>query len=147
MNRYANLMEDPEVEIICDMRSDTVTRPDAGMCAAMTDADVGDDVMGEDPSTNALEARLAEMLGKEAAFFVTSGTQGNFTGLLGHCGRDEEILVGCGYHVHTYEAAGTSVLGGIALHPIEPEADDLLAPGDIAAAVKGDDPHLRSYGW
>ncbi len=125
-----------------DLRSDTVTLPDEGMRRAMYEAELGDDVYGEDPSVNRLEETVAERLGKDAALFVSSGTMGNLTALLAHCGRGEEVIVGRGYHVAAYEAAGSSVLGGIAICPIPVEADGSLSPDRISAEVKPDDSHM-----
>ncbi|MEM9551603.1 MAG: low-specificity L-threonine aldolase [Pseudomonadota bacterium] len=142
MNRYATVDRDADVALTCDLRSDTVTRPDAGMRAAIAEAEVGDDVFGEDPQVQRLEAAMSERLGKEAGLFVSSGTQGNLTALLSHCARGEEIVVGQGYHVSTYEAAGASVLGGIALSSLTPQADGGLDPSEIAGAVKPDDFHF-----
>lgn len=127
---------------LCDLRSDTVTRPDAGMMAAIAAADLGDDVYGEDPSVNHLETLLAERLGKEAGLLLPTGTQSNLVALLAHCGRGEEILVGVDYHVNKYEAAGASVLGGIALCPLPIQTDGSLHPDVIGAAVKPDDSHM-----
>ena len=125
-----------------DLRSDTVTHPDEGMRRAMYEAELGDDVYGEDPSVNRLEESVAERLGKDAALFVSSGTMGNLTALLAHCGRGEEVIVGRGYHVAAYEAAGSSVLGGIAICTIPVEADGGLSPDRISAQVKPDDSHM-----
>ncbi|WP_299620683.1 low-specificity L-threonine aldolase [uncultured Tateyamaria sp.] len=141
MNQYAAVQDAPAAPILCDLRSDTVTRPDAGMMAAMAAAEVGDDVYGEDATVNRLEATLAERLGKEAGLFLSSGTQSNLVGMLAHCARGEEVLVGRGYHIYTYEAAGASVLGGIALDPLEVAADGGLEPAAITAAIKDDDSH------
>ncbi|MEP0155528.1 low-specificity L-threonine aldolase [Pseudophaeobacter sp.] len=143
MNQYAGTS--PSLgrnQPLCDLRSDTVTRPDAGMMAAIAAADLGDDVYGEDPSVNRLEALLAERLGKEAGLLLPTGTQSNLVALLAHCGRGEEILVGVDYHVNKYEAAGASVLGGIALCPLPIQGDGSLHPDAIAAAVKPDDSHM-----
>ena len=116
MNQYAGTARaDGSGTPVCDLRSDTVTRPDAGMLAAMAAAEVGDDVFGDDPTVNRLEAVLAERIGKEAALFVPTGTQSNFCAMLAHCARGEEVIAGQGYHVVAYEAAGASVLGGMAL--------------------------------
>lgn len=142
MSRYAGLAGAGGGTVLCDLRSDTVTRPDAGMMAAMAAAELGDDVYGEDPSVNRLEAVLAERLGKDAALFLPTGTMSNLAGLLAHCQRGEEIVTGAGYHVYAYEAAGASVLGGIALCPVPVRADGALDPGVIAGAVKEDDSHL-----
>ena len=141
MNQYAAMQDAPAVPILCDLRSDTVTAPDAPMRAEMAAAEVGDDVYGEDTTVNRLEATLAERLGKEAALFLTSGTQSNLVGLLAHCARGEEIITGRGYHIWKYEAAGASVLGGIALDPLPVAEDGALEPDAIAAAIKDDDPH------
>ncbi|MFL4469796.1 low-specificity L-threonine aldolase [Tateyamaria armeniaca] len=141
MNQYAAMQDAPAVPIICDLRSDTVTAPDAAMRAAMADAEVGDDVYGEDTTVNRLEQSLAERLGKEAGLFLTSGTQSNLVALLSHCARGEEIITGRGYHIWKYEAAGASVLGGIALDPLEVAQDGALEPDAIRAAIKEDDPH------
>ncbi|MBE1285647.1 MAG: low-specificity L-threonine aldolase [Rhodobacteraceae bacterium] len=126
---------------VCDLRSDTVTRPDAAMRKAMYDAEVGDDVYGDDPQINLLEHSLAERLGKEAGLFVPSGTMSNLLALLSHCQRGEEIIVGHDYHVFIDEAAGASVLGGMALYPLPVRPDGALEPADISAAVKEDDFH------
>ncbi|MBY5934637.1 low-specificity L-threonine aldolase [Tateyamaria omphalii] len=142
MNQYAAMSTAPTKPIICDLRSDTVTRPDAAMRKAMADAEVGDDVFGDDPTVNRLEATLAERLGKDAGLFLASGTQSNFVGLLAHCARGEEIITGRPYHIHKYEAKGASVLGGIAFEPLDPAPDGALEAGAIAAAVKEDDPHM-----
>lgn len=124
-----------------DLRSDTVTRPDATMRAAMAEAVVGDDVYGDDPTVNRLEAAVAELLGKPAALFLPSGTQSNLAAVLAHCARGEEIVVGDAYHIYRDEAAGASVLGGVAFFPIPTQVDGSLHPQDIADAVKPDDPH------
>jgi len=141
MSQYAQTPGGPVAEVICDLRSDTVTRPDAAMRAAMAAAEVGDDVYGEDPNVNRLEAALAERSGKEAALFLPTGTQSNLVALLAHCGRGEEILTGRGYHVYKYEAGGASALGGIVLDPLGVSADGGLRPAEIAAAVKEGDSH------
>lgn len=126
---------------ICDLRSDTVTRPDAGMRRAMAEAAVGDDVYGDDPTVLALEGQAARLLEKEQAAFFPSGTQSNLAAMLAHCDRGDEIITGQGYHVHASEARGASVLGGIALTPIDVEADGSVTPASIIAAVKPNDPH------
>lgn len=141
MNQYAALQDAPVTPILCDLRSDTVTTPDAAMRAVMAEAEVGDDVYGEDITVNRLEATLAERLGKEAGLFLTSGTQSNLVGMLAHCARGEEIITGRGYHIWKYEAAGASVLGGVALDPLEVAQDGGLDPDTIRAAIKDDDPH------
>ena len=142
MNQYAKMDGAQPTHVICDLRSDTVTRPDAAMRQAMADADVGDDVFGDDPTVNRLESALAERLGKDAGLFLTSGTQSNFVGLLAHCARGEEIVTGRPYHIYKYEAKGASVLGGIAFDALDVGADGALDPEQVVAAVKDDDPHL-----
>lgn len=142
MTQYASAQNASSVPVICDLRSDTVTAPDAAMRAAMVEADVGDDVYGEDVTVNRLEAMLAERLGKEAGLFLTSGTQSNLVGMLSHCARGEEILTGREYHIYKYEAAGASVLGSIALDPLDVSADGGLEPDAIRGAIKdSDDSH------
>ncbi len=127
--------------VICDLRSDTVTRPDAEMRRAMAEAEVGDDVYGEDPEVNLLEAELAERLGKEAGLFLPSGTMSNLAAMLAHCARGDEAIVGAGYHVFLHEARGASVLGGIALSPVPLTDSGGVAAEAVAGAVQPDDPH------
>jgi threonine aldolase len=112
------------------------------MRAAMAKAVTGDDVYGEDPEVNRLEATLAALLGKEAGLFVASGTQSNLSAILAHCARGEEVLVGQPYHVCSAEAAGASVLGGVALHPLPTGPMGEIAAAAVTAAVKPDDPHF-----
>ncbi|MDJ0683357.1 MAG: low-specificity L-threonine aldolase [Alphaproteobacteria bacterium] len=138
---YGDFSIDRDTRGTIDLRSDTVTRPTKGMRAAMAAAEVGDDVYGDDPTVNALEERLADMTGKEAALFVASGTQSNLSALLAHCARGEEFIAGGDYHTFCAEAAGAAVLGGIAPHAIPVQKDGGLAPEDVAGAVKPDDPH------
>ncbi|MBO6774995.1 MAG: low-specificity L-threonine aldolase [Marinibacterium sp.] len=142
MNQYANSNQTTGNRPVCDLRSDTVTQPDAAMRAAMASAELGDDVYGEDPQINRLESELAERLGKEAGLFLPTGTQSNLTALMAHCGRGEEALVGRPYHVYTYEAQGASVLASIALCPLPVRPDGGLDPDDIRDAVKDDDSHF-----
>jgi threonine aldolase len=141
MSQYTQISGLSGVGATCDLRSDTVTRPDAGMRAAMADAEVGDDVYGEDPTLNRLEQSLTERAGKDAALFLPTGTQSNLVAMLAHCGRGEEVITGRDYHVYKYEAGGASALGGIVLDPLKVSADGGLEPADIAAAVKEDDSH------
>ncbi|OZI66094.1 low-specificity L-threonine aldolase [Bordetella genomosp. 1] len=125
-----------------DLRSDTVTRPSEGMREAMMRAPVGDDVMGDDPTTRELEAVLAERAGKEAGLYCPSGTQSNLVGLMAHCGRGDEYLVGQLAHTFKYEGGGAAVLGSIQPQPIEHAADGSLPIEKLAAAIKPlDDPH------
>jgi threonine aldolase len=126
---------------VVDLRSDTVTRPTAAMRAAMAAAEVGDDVFGDDPTVNALQARIAEVLGKEAALFVTSGTQGNLVATLSHCARGDEAIVGQHAHTYRYEAGGAAVLGSVQPQPLEHAPDGSLPLEAIAAAIKPRDAH------
>ena len=109
-----------------DLRSDTVTRPTAAMRQAMANAEVGDDVYGEDPTVNRLEALAASMLGHEAAVFVSSGTQGNLLALLGHCQRGDEYIAGQLAHCYRTEGGGGAVLGGIQPQPLDFQSDGTL---------------------
>ncbi|MGB6187724.1 MAG: low-specificity L-threonine aldolase [Aeromonas molluscorum] len=125
-----------------DLRSDTVTQPTDAMRQVMLHAQVGDDVYGEDPGVNALEEYAASRLGKEAALFVPSGTMSNLLGVLSHCQRGEEALLGNGAHIYRYEAMGSAVLGSVALNPVPMQADGTLAFSDLKQAIKPDDPHF-----
>ncbi len=98
-----------------DLRSDTVTRPTPAMREAMAKAEVGDDVLGDDPTVNRLQAMAAERMGKEAALFVPSGTMGNLAAVLSHCGRGDEVILGDQAHTFIFEAGGVAALGGV--HP------------------------------
>ncbi|MEQ8665919.1 MAG: low-specificity L-threonine aldolase [Rhodospirillales bacterium] len=124
-----------------DLRSDTVTRPSPGMIRAMAEAATGDDVFGDDPTTNALEERVAELLGKEAALFTTSGTQSNLLALMAHCARGEEFICGDRYHVYSDEAGGAGVLGSAVACPLPTLENGSLDPAAVDAAVKPDDVH------
>lgn len=119
-----------------DLRSDTLTKPTDEMRAVMASAEVGDDVYGEDPTVNGLEAHVAELLGMEAAMFVASGTQSNLCAILAHCQRGDEYLVGQTAHTYRYEAGGAAVLGGIQPQPIEMGADGTMALADIERYIK-----------
>jgi len=125
-----------------DIRSDTVTRPCPGMRQAMFDARVGDDVYGDDPSVNALEAQAAQITGKEAALFLTSGTQSNLTALLSHCDRGDEYIAGMDAHTYLYEAGGGAVLGGIQPQPIAFNEKGELPLELIKKMIKPDDMHF-----
>jgi len=127
---------------VIDLRSDTVTRPTAAMKAAMIDAEIGDDVYGEDPGVNALEALAAERLGKEAALFVPSGTQGNLAALLAHCQRGDEYIAGADAHTYRFEAGGAAVLGGIQPQPVPFNDRGELDLADVRAAIKPNDFHF-----
>ncbi len=124
-----------------DLRSDTVTQPSPAMRRAMVDAPVGDDVYGEDPTVNRLEALAAELLGKEAALFVPSGTMGNLVCLLVHCGRGDEYIVGDKQHTYLYEAGGSAAVGSIHSQVLPSNDDGTLDPTLIEAAIRGDDVH------
>ncbi len=126
---------------LCDLRSDTMTGPDVDMYDAMTTAAVGDDVYGEDPTVAALEQRLADMLGKEAAVFFPTGTQSNLAAVMAHCGRGDEIVIGNSYHIYCDEAAGVSVLAGVSMNAVPTDEDGALTPETITSAIKEDDPH------
>ncbi len=125
-----------------DLRSDTVTRPTPAMLTAMTRAETGDDVYGEDPTVNELEHVAAELTGKDAAIFATSGTQGNLLGLLSHCERGHEYIVGFTAHTYRYEGGGAAVLGGIQPCPIPFNARGELPLEAIRESVKPDDSHF-----
>jgi len=125
-----------------DLRSDTVTRPSAGMRRAMAQAELGDDVFGDDPTVNRLQAKAAEMFGFEAALFFPSGTQSNLAALMSHCGRGDEYLVGQDAHTYRFEAGGGAVLGSIQPQPIENLPDGTMDLAKVEAAIKPDDPHF-----
>jgi threonine aldolase len=125
-----------------DLRSDTVTRPTPAMRAAMAAAEVGDDVFADDPTVNALQERIAAMLGKEAALFLPTGTQSNLCGLMAHCGRGDEYLVGQMAHTYRWEGGGAAVLGSIQPQPLNQGADGTIALAEIEAAIKPDDAHF-----
>ncbi len=126
---------------IVDLRSDTVTNPTEEMRAAMAQAEVGDDVYGEDPTINRLEEMAAALVGKEAAIFVPSGTMGNLAAVLAHCGRGDEVIVGDKAHTVLFEAGGVSALGGVHSRQIPNQPDGTLAFQDILGAIRSDDIH------
>ncbi|EGR0058538.1 TPA: low-specificity L-threonine aldolase [Vibrio vulnificus] len=125
-----------------DFRSDTVTRPTPAMREAMANAIVGDDVYGDDPTVNELEAFAAKEADFEAALFTTSGTQANLLGLMAHCERGDEYLCGQQAHNYRYEAGGAAVLGSIQPQPVENDPDGTLPFDKLAAAIKPDDSHF-----
>src|SRR4051812_17451099 len=127
---------------VVDLRSDTVTRPSAGMRAAMASAEVGDDVFGDDPTVIALQERAAELLGFEAALFFPSGTQSNLAALMTHCQRGDEYLVGQEAHTYRYEAGGGAVLASVQPQPIANRPDGSMDLAEVEAAIKPDDPHF-----
>jgi threonine aldolase len=127
---------------LIDLRSDTVTRPTPAMREAMMRAPLGDDVFGDDPTVNALQERIAALLGFEAALFMPSGTQSNLCAVMSHCQRGDEYLVGQHAHTYRYEAGGAAVLGSVQPQPIAHQGDGTLALADIEAAIKPDDAHF-----
>lgn len=126
---------------LVDFRSDTVTRPSAAMRKVMTDAEVGDDVYGEDPTVNRLEAMTAERLGTQAALFVPSGTMGNLLALLSHCARGDEYISGQDAHIYRWEGGGGAIFGGIQPQPLDFEQDGTLDLTKVSRAVKPADHH------
>jgi threonine aldolase len=126
---------------IIDLRSDTVTQPTPAMRRAMAEAEVGDDVYGEDPTINRLQEIAASMLGKEAGLFVPSGTMGNLASILAHCGRGDEVILGNLAHTFLFEAGGISALGGIHSCQIPNQPDGTLALEDIRQAIRPDNIH------
>jgi len=125
-----------------DLRSDTVTRPTESMLTAMAAAPVGDDVYGEDPTVNQLEALAAEKFGFESALFASSGTQTNLLALLAHCQRGDEYIVGQLAHTYKYEGGGAAVLGSIQPQPLDTRSDGTIPLDRIEAAIKPDDFHF-----
>lgn len=123
-----------------DLRSDTVTRPTPAMRARIAEAEVGDDVFGDDPSVNRLEALAARRLGKEAALFVPSGTMANQIALLLHTRPGDEVLMEDGTHPYQYEAAGAAAFAGAQIRPVV-GAGGLLRVEDVAPFARGFDPH------
>lgn len=124
-----------------DLRSDTVTWPTPEMREAMAYAPVGDDVKGEDPTVNELEALAAEKLGKEAGLFVSSGTQGNVIAMLTHGNRGDEIIMGKAAHTFVWEVAAHAALGGLTPHLVDVQDDGTLNLDDIRTAIRGKDVH------
>ena len=125
-----------------DLRSDTVTQPTNAMREAMLAAPVGDDVFADDPSINGLQDKIAAMLGFEAALFMPTGTQSNFCGILAHCQRGDEYIVGQFAHTYRWEGGGAAVLGSVQPQPLNHQSDGTLALADIEAAIKPDDAHF-----
>ncbi len=125
-----------------DLRSDTVTKPTPAMREAMAKAEVGDDVYGDDPTINQLQDMAADKLGKQAGLFVPSGTMGNLAGILAHCGRGDEVIMGQRSHTFLHEGGGISTLGGVHSCQIKEQEDGSLSLGDIEAAIRTpDDDH------
>ena len=125
-----------------DLRSDTVTQPTPAMRAAMHAAPLGDDVFADDPSVNALQEKIAALLGFEAALFVPTGTQSNLCAVLSHCQRGDEYIVGQMAHCYRWEGGGAAVFGSVQPQPLSHQADGSLSLADIEAAIKPDDAHF-----
>ena len=128
--------------MLIDLRSDTVTQPTSAMREAMMAAPLGDDVFGDDPSVNALQEHIAAITGKEAALFMPSGTQSNLCGILAHCQRGDEYIVGQNAHTYRFEGGGAAVFGSVQPQPLTQDATGRMALADIAAAIKPDDQHF-----
>jgi len=124
-----------------DLRSDTVTEPTPEMRQAMAEAEVGDDVFGDDPTVHRLEEMAADRMGKPAAVFVASGTMGNLAAVLSHCQRGDEIILGDQSHTYLNEAGGVSALGGVHSRAIPDQPDGTLRVEDIQAAIRVNDEH------
>jgi threonine aldolase len=131
---------------VIDLRSDTVTLPTPAMRQAMAEAAVGDDVYGEDPTVNRLEALAAEKVGKEAALFLPSGTMGNAAAILTHCRRGDEIVVGDRAHIYLYEVGGASRLNGSPVKAVPTLPDGTLDRVRLASAFASDDVHEAQTG-
>jgi threonine aldolase len=125
-----------------DLRSDTVTRPSAGMRRAMHEAPLGDDVFGDDPTVNRLQEYAAALFGFEAALLFPTGTQSNLAALMAHCHRGDEVILGSEAHSYRYEAGGLSVLGSIQPQAVANRPDGTLDLAEVEAAIKPDDPHF-----
>ncbi|MDM0065935.1 low-specificity L-threonine aldolase [Variovorax sp. J31P207] len=134
-------MSHPSSKVV-DLRSDTVTQPTDAMRAAMLAAPLGDDVFADDPSVNALQRQIAEMLGFEAALFVPTGTQSNLCAILSHCQRGDEYIVGQQAHCYRWEGGGAAVFGSVQPQPLDHQPDGTLALDAIEAAIKPDDAHF-----
>ncbi|MDP9896685.1 threonine aldolase [Variovorax boronicumulans] len=127
---------------VVDLRSDTVTQPTAAMREAMMTAPLGDDVFGTDPTVNALQEKIAALLGFEAALFVPTGTQSNLCAILSHCGRGDEYIVGQQAHCYRWEGGGAAVFGSVQPQPLDHAPDGTLPLAQIEAAIKPDDAHF-----
>jgi len=125
-----------------DLRSDTVTQPSAAMRKAIADAEVGDDVYGDDPTVNRLQAVAAERLGHESALFLPTGTQSNLVALLTHCQRGDEYIVGHDAHTYKYEGGGAAALGGIQPQTVPFGHNGELPLDQVASLIKDDDAHF-----
>jgi threonine aldolase len=132
---------------VIDLRSDTVTLPSPAMREAIGRANLGDDVYGEDPTVNQLEELAADMIGKEAAVLVPTGTMGNLSALLAHGGRGERVILGDECHIYRYEAGGASALGGMIYHALPNRADGTINLDALReAATSSDDTHQSPPG-
>ncbi|WP_077000709.1 low-specificity L-threonine aldolase [Variovorax sp. KK3] len=131
-----------EKSSVVDLRSDTVTQPSRGMREAMMSAPLGDDVFSADPSVNALQEKIAALLGFEAALFVPTGTQSNLCGILSHCGRGDEYIVGQQAHCYRWEGGGAAVFGSVQPQPLDHAPDGTLPLAQIEASIKPDDAHF-----
>ena len=129
-----------------ELRSDTFTRPTEAMRRAMYEAEVGDDVWGEDPTVKRLEERAADLLGKEAALFVPSGTQGNLIGLLSHTQSGDEVVLGDQTHIFLAEVAGAAVIGGLQFRTLPNRDRGRLEPEEVSAAIRPPDDHYPRTG-
>ncbi|MFN2120018.1 MAG: low-specificity L-threonine aldolase [Anaerolineales bacterium] len=127
---------------LVDLRSDTVTKPTPEMRQAMANAEVGDDVYGDDPTVNRLQEMAADLMGKEAGLFVPSGTMGNLAAILAHCRRGDEVIIGDKNHSFVFEAGGLSAAGGVHSHQVPNQGDGSLRLEDVEAAIRPDDPHF-----
>lgn len=121
---------------IIDLRSDTVTRPSAEMRDVMHRAEVGDDLMREDPTVRALEEAAAEAMGKEAGLFVPSGTMANLVALLSHCGRGDEAIAGSESHITNHEGMGAVVLGGLSIRSVQNDVRGRIDPVEVGAKMR-----------
>jgi len=135
-------MKEVRMQHKIDLRSDTVTQPTPEMRQAMAYAEVGDDVYGEDPTVNQLEALAAARMGMEAALFIPSGTMGNLAAILSHCARGDEVILGDRSHTFLYEAGGVAALGGVHPRTIPNQEDGTLLLEDITSAIRPDNPHF-----
>lgn len=129
-------------KLVIDLRSDTVTQPSPNMYRAMAEAELGDDVLGDDPTVQRLEAMAAERLGKEAALFVSSGTQANLVALLTHCRRGEEVILGERAHLFNSEQGAITALGGIIPHTVPNQPNGRITLSDIEEAIRGSSMHM-----
>ena len=126
---------------IIDLRSDTITHPTAEMRKAMFEAEVGDDVFGEDPTVNRLEKISAERMGKEAALFTTSGTQSNLIAIMTHTSHGDEVILGNDSHIFGYEVGGAAAIGGVVMHALRNDESGRLNPDDVEKSLRGPNIH------